>query len=68
MPRNLDRRVEALVPVEDPALRSRIDEILDLALADESLAWVLGPDGRWERLDGDPATNSQDLLIERAAG
>jgi polyphosphate kinase len=51
MPRNLDRRVEALAPVEDPALQFRLDEILDVVLADDVLAWELGPDGQWRKLD-----------------
>jgi polyphosphate kinase len=67
MPRNLDRRVEALVPITEPELRERIDELLDLEMADEYLAWDLGPEGSWRRLNGDPATNSQALLIERAS-
>ena len=41
MPRNLDRRVEALAPVIDPRLRARLDEILDVNLADDMLAWEL---------------------------
>lgn len=47
MPRNLNRRVEALVPIEDPHLRARLDEILRLDLQDDTHAWGLGPDGRW---------------------
>ena len=39
MPRNLDRRVEALVQVEAPALRYRIDDLLGVELRDDSLAW-----------------------------
>ena len=49
MPRNLDRRVEALVPVDDPALREQLDEILDVELADDVLAWTLGADGTWHK-------------------
>ena len=49
MPRNLDRRVEALTPVEDPALRRRLDHILDLNLATDTVAWELRPDGGWVR-------------------
>ena len=45
MVRNLDRRVEALAPVEAPALRARVDEIIDIELADDVLAWTLGPEG-----------------------
>ncbi len=44
MPRNLDRRVEALTPVVDPQLRQRIDEILAVNLADDTLAWLLDVD------------------------
>ena len=52
MPRNLDRRVEALVPVEDPLLQARLHEILDVNLEDDSLAWALGPDTTWGRVLG----------------
>ncbi len=52
MPRNLDRRVEALVPVEDPALQTRLAEILRIGLADDTLAWALGADGRWRHVEG----------------
>ena len=52
MPRNLDRRVEALVPVEDPMLQARLQEILDVNLSDDRLAWTLGPDSTWKRRDG----------------
>jgi polyphosphate kinase len=50
MERNLDRRVEALVPVEDPDLQFRIDEILEVCMADDSLAWELGSDGVWAKV------------------
>jgi polyphosphate kinase len=50
MPRNLDRRVEALAPIIDPALQFRIDEMFDVLLADDNLAWELKPDGTWERV------------------
>jgi polyphosphate kinase len=49
MPRNLDRRVEATVPVLDPALRSRLQHVLDLCLADQRQAWELRGD-EWTRL------------------
>ncbi len=52
MPRNLDSRVEVLVPIEDPDLRFRIDEMLEVLIADDTLAWELGPDGRWSRVKG----------------
>jgi polyphosphate kinase len=50
MPRNLDRRVEALVPVEDHDLQGRLDEILATNLADDWLAWELHGDGTWHHV------------------
>jgi polyphosphate kinase len=47
MRRNLDRRVEALVPVEDPRLQERLEEILEINLGDDTLAWALDAGGRW---------------------
>ncbi len=52
MPRNLDRRVEALVRVVDPTSQARLEEILDIGLADDTLAWRLGSDGSYTRLRG----------------
>jgi polyphosphate kinase len=52
MPRNLDRRVEALVPVDEPELQERLDEILEVNLADDTLAWTLHSDGHWTRVEG----------------
>lgn len=48
--RNLDTRVEALVPIDSPEPRERINRILELALRDNHLAWRLRPDGTYERL------------------
>jgi polyphosphate kinase len=47
MPRNLDRRVEAIVPVEDPALFKDLQEILAVMMADNRQAWDLQPDGSY---------------------
>ena len=47
MPRNLDRRVEALVPITTPSLQQRLMEVLQVNLADDTLAWTLGPNGDW---------------------
>ncbi|MFQ5522686.1 MAG: polyphosphate kinase 1 [Acidimicrobiia bacterium] len=70
MPRNLDRRVEVLTPVEDPDLQFRLDEILDVVLADDDLAWELHPDGSWHRFGGSEGVGShgalQDLALARA--
>jgi polyphosphate kinase len=51
MPRNLDRRVEVLFPVEDPVIRERIvEDMLLVQLADNVQARRLLPDGVWERV------------------
>ena len=49
MPRNLDHRVECVTEVMDRSLKQRLDEILQVNLDDDVLAWELGPDG-WERV------------------
>jgi len=49
MPRNLDQRVEVVTPVDDPDLTARLQEILDVMLADNLQAWELGPEGTWQR-------------------
>jgi polyphosphate kinase len=66
MPRNLDRRVEALTPVEDPALRSRLDEILRIGLEDDEQAWELDPEGRWHQVPTTRGVNAQRRLQELA--
>ncbi len=70
MPRNLDRRVEVAVPIRSAALRARLDEILEINLADDVLAWELHPDGSWERLPTqngvDTQTRLQELALRRA--
>ncbi|MGH7763051.1 MAG: polyphosphate kinase 1, partial [Candidatus Dormibacteraceae bacterium] len=70
MPRNLDRRVEAVVPVTDPRLRRRLLEILETSLADDVLAWELGPDGGWRHVPTLVGLNShkrfQEMALESA--
>ncbi|MFI5047574.1 MAG: RNA degradosome polyphosphate kinase, partial [Acidimicrobiia bacterium] len=66
MPRNLDRRVEAIVPVDDPRLRARLAAVLDTNLADDTLAWELASDGTWSRLDCRAGNNTQRALRELA--
>ncbi|MYH95184.1 MAG: polyphosphate kinase 1 [Acidimicrobiia bacterium] len=50
MPRNLNRRIEALVAVVNPDLRRRLDQVLEFNLRDDELAWDLKADGSWERV------------------
>ena len=68
MPRNLDRRVELMFPVEDPDCRSRIMEILDIELSDTMRANYLSPDGNYHKLDlrGKVKIDSQQELIRLA--
>ena len=51
MERNLDRRVEALVPVDDPALQDRLRTIIEVMLRDDRRAWTLDADGTWRRVE-----------------
>jgi polyphosphate kinase len=70
MPRNPDRRVEVMTPVEEPALTVRLQEILDVNLADSVQAWELCGDGSWVRCRGEgEGTHGrlQALALERAA-
>ena len=66
MPRNLDHRVEALVPIQQPAVTARLEEILAANLADDRLAWALGPDGRWRKLPGERGVDAQKRFQELA--
>ena len=50
MPRNLDRRIEALVPIEHARSRQELSAVLDSVFSDDSHAWTLGQDGMWTRL------------------
>lgn len=50
MPRNLDHRIEAVVPIESPRVKQELLSVFDTLLADNTQAWTLDSDGRWERL------------------
>ena len=68
--RNLDRRVEALVRVDDPRLAARVVDVAEVSLADERLAWTLDADGVWTRCGhgaaDDPHVRLQQLALNRA--
>jgi polyphosphate kinase len=64
MPRNLDTRVELVAPVEDPVLRDDVLDTLERGFADDTNAWDLQPDGRWERRGADP-TGPERRSVQR---
>jgi polyphosphate kinase len=66
MPRNLDRRVEALVPILDPMLQARLQQILDVSLTDDVLAWELGADATWSKVPTTRGISAHDKLEELA--
>ncbi|GIU96380.1 MAG: polyphosphate kinase [Actinomycetota bacterium] len=71
MPRNLDRRVECVTEIRQPQLQRRLDEILAVCMADDVLAWELGPAG-WTKVPPSSRVDAQAALQrlaqERAAG
>jgi polyphosphate kinase len=69
MPRNFQRRVEVMFPIDDERLRDRVTgEILAITLADNVKARRLLPDGRYERVrpEGRPPLRSQQRFMELA--
>jgi polyphosphate kinase len=73
MHRNLDRRVEALVQVTDPAAQGDLEHVFAAAMADDAGGFDLDPDGTWHRRvvttgDGLPLVDLQATLMRRASG
>jgi polyphosphate kinase len=69
MPRNLDRRVEVITPIEDPEISKDLQEILGIMLADNRHAWDLQSDGQYvQRRPSSNATeqDSQTVFTESA--
>ena len=69
MQRNLDGRVEAAVPIEEPALQEEVKAILDLQLGDNVRAWDMQSDGTYVKRNpapDDAPRSSQELLMQRA--
>ncbi len=69
MPRNLDRRLEALLEIRHPESRRRLEEILAINLADDTLAWELDDLGNYHKLLGnvrDTHRELSDLAVQRA--
>jgi polyphosphate kinase len=71
MPRNLYSRVEACFPIEEKALRTRInEEVFDLAFADNAGSWELLPSGEYQRVradKGEAVCSAQAVLLGRMA-
>jgi polyphosphate kinase len=66
MQRNLDGRVEVVVEVSEAELTGRLEKILAVNLADDALAWELGPDGAWARVSRRHGVETHEQLLERA--
>jgi polyphosphate kinase len=65
MQRNLEKRVEVLVPIEDPRLQSELRFLLDTQLSDQRGAWDMLSDGSYVQRAGLNAKHSQQQMIER---
>jgi polyphosphate kinase len=68
MPRNLDRRIEAAVPIENPKHRAEIRRMLETMLEDNRQAWDMQPDGSYvQRVPalGESEHATHRLFIER---
>ena len=65
MQRNLEKRVEVLVPIEDPRLQAELRHILDTQLTDQRGAWDMQSDGSYIQRAGAGAKHSQLQAIER---
>ena len=68
MPRNLDKRVEIIFPVEDGKLKKEAKHILDIQLGDNVKARILKEDGTYCRVNrrGNPPLNAQEYFCEEA--
>jgi polyphosphate kinase len=66
MPRNLDRRVEVLVPIEHPRHIEWLDSVIEFLLADDIVRWELQPDDAWTRMgpEGTFEPNAQSRLYQ----
>lgn len=66
MERNLDRRVEVTVPIENPRLQSDLIEAFEITWRDDRFTWVLGTDRRWRRLQSVNDFSAQQEFKRRA--
>ena len=70
MPRNFDRRVEVMTPIEDPGLHKGLEAVLATCLQDNRQAWELGADGQYRRRqpEGGAARGTQQILMKEPWG
>jgi polyphosphate kinase len=71
MPRNFDRRVETVVPIEDTLLHARLESLLNTCLADNRQAWLLQHDGTYVQrhpLPDEPERGTHAILVRDAWG
>jgi polyphosphate kinase len=67
MPRNLDTRVELLVPIDSDDHRAELQDTLDRCFADDSGSWTLGTDGRWWRKSAGTRSVHNELMARTLA-
>ena len=68
MTRNLDNRIEVMVPVLDPRVEQELHLVLDTVFADNATAWQLDANGDWHRLrpaKGERRRPTQRTLMRR---
>ena len=65
MERNLDRRVEVIVPLLDAAIRDEVEEFFDVTWRDDTHTWVLGTDRRWRKLQSVNNFSAQEEFKHR---
>ncbi|MBA2459391.1 MAG: polyphosphate kinase 1 [Gemmatimonadales bacterium] len=63
MPRNLDRRIEAVAPVDDPSHRQALRDLLELMWQDNRQAWDLHPDGTYQQRQ--PPSLAEERAVHR---
>ncbi len=68
MPRNLDRRVEIIFPVENEEIKKKVFHILEVELMDNTKAHLLNSQGQYEKIDkrGKTLVNSQEQFVKEA--
>ena len=63
MRRNLDRRIEAITPIEDLKLKSQIYNLLQTYMKDNYFSWIMKQDGSYEKQSFDANNNRSQIDI-----